>query len=74
MRQNSPGETNEDYNFFRCKRCGFPLDLSRDKEASRASVTYAALSGVTDTAAPYNDTINVGCPFCGTVNFKNWKE
>ena len=74
MKQNPPNATNEDINFFRCKRCGFPLDLSRDKEAPYASVTYTAQTGVTAADVPKLDTINVGCPKCGTPNFRNWEE
>jgi len=74
MKQNPPKATNEDINFFRCKRCGFPIDLSRDKEAPYASITYTALTGVTGADNPKNDVINVGCPFCGTPNYRNWEE
>lgn len=64
MRNNPPGDTNEDYNFDRCSFCGFPLDKSRDKTAQTAQISYSA-PVATDPAAPYDFTIKAGCPFCG---------
>lgn len=65
MRNNPPGDTNEDYNFARCRRCRFPLDKSRDKTAQTAQISYTAPVGATDPAAPYDFTIKAGCGFCG---------
>jgi hypothetical protein len=64
MRQNPPGDTNEDYNFARCRYCEFPLDKSRDKTVKTAQITY---SDYVDrpTYGPYDFTINGGCPKCG---------
>ena len=61
MRNNSKNETNEDFNFARCRRCGFPLDKSRDKTLARASFTFTTVSStVKDISA------SGGCPFCMT--------
>ncbi len=60
MKQNSKSETNEDYNFTRCRYCGFPLDKSRDKTLKTESKTYTTVS---DTVK--NVAVNGGCPQCG---------
>ena len=66
MRNNPKGDTSDDYNFARCKRCGFPLDKSRDKTVRTEQISRTAPVGTTDAAAPYDFTIKAGCPFCGT--------
>lgn len=74
MKQNSKGDTNDDYNFYRCKRCGFPIDLSRDKEAPRMAMSFTSHTGVSSLTVPKNVTPKAGCPFCGCVNYRNWQQ
>jgi hypothetical protein len=64
---------NEDNNFFRCKRCGFPCDLSRDKTGPGSGLNYVEISHTTDTA-PDDPQVIAGCPMCGTKNYKNWQQ
>ncbi|MFH1628674.1 MAG: hypothetical protein ABIE47_08120 [Pseudomonadota bacterium] len=64
MRNNSPGETNEDYNFARCRYCGFPLDRSRDRTVKTQQISLTAPVGASDPAAPYEITVKAGCAFC----------
>lgn len=64
---------NEDTNFFRCKRCGFPCDLSRDKTGPGSGLTYASVV-VEGTTFTYNPTASQGCGLCGCKNYKNWQR
>lgn len=67
MRNNARTDTNEDYLFTRCRRCGFPLDKSRDRTTSRTGVVYSTLSPPPVASdAPKDFVIKSGCPFCGT--------
>jgi rubrerythrin len=60
---------NPDTDFYRCQRCGFPLDLSREKSRDGDGIEL-----VSTTAFGYSVTDPVpktgACPFCGTFNFK----
>jgi len=64
---------NPDTDFFRCRRCNFPLDLSREKSRSGNGVKL-----VSTTAFGYDVTDpqskKGACPFCGTYNFRNWRK
>ena len=60
MRNNSSTETNDDFNFARCRYCRFPLDKSRDKTIQRSNKTYTTVSGTVQDV-----TVNAGCPNCG---------
>ena len=66
MRNNSPGESSEDFNFARCRYCNFPLDKSRDRTLQTAQITYTAQTGIVnaDGDVPYDETHVNGCPFC----------
>ena len=56
---------NEDFNFARCHYCRFPIYKNRERNVFKESITRTAPVGATDPAAPYDITINAGCPFCG---------
>ena len=60
---------NEDVNFFRCIRCGFPCDLSRDKIVSGTGLVYTAISHAEQAAAPDDHTVRGGCPQCGKGDY-----
>jgi len=64
---------NEDVNVFRCTRCGFLCDLSRDKTGPGSGLRYDSISHSSDTA-PDDPVVVQGCPFCGTKNYQNWQE
>lgn len=66
MRKNTENESNEDFNFVRCRWCKFPLDKSRDRIVPRQQITFTAYSPApSDSDAPYNFTMSGGCPKCG---------
>lgn len=70
---------NEDNNFFRCKRCGFPCNLSRDRTGPGSglrydSVTYSGSSDLGWDTGPDDPVVVQGCPYCGTKNFMNWEQ
>lgn len=60
---------NPDTNFYRCRRCHFPLDLSREKSRDGDGIkmvsTTAFGEDITDPVPKSG-----ACPFCGTFNFK----
>lgn len=63
---------NEDTDFFRCKRCGFPCNLSRDKTGPGSGLTYSSIiEGSGTITVP---VVQQGCPFCGTKNYKDWQR
>lgn len=45
MAKNRIPTGNEDVNFVRCKRCGFPCDSSRDKISPGNGKIYTAIPG-----------------------------
>ncbi len=64
---------NEDTDFVRCKRCGFPCNTDRDKTGSGSGVRYEAITHTAATAP--DDPVHVaGCGFCNTKNFLNWQR
>ena len=66
---------NEDYNFFRCKRCKFPCDLSRDRTGTGEGLRYDTLSRETRTGTgPDDPVVTSGCPQCGCKNYINWQK
>jgi len=70
MGNNPSNGTNEDYDYVRCKNCNHWVDKSVHKPAKRnrsRRVSYAQLSPAPSSDnAPYDDTVNRGCPWCGT--------
>ncbi len=65
---------NEDSNKFTCRRCGFRgVDLIRDKTGPGSGIKLEAIAH-TGATAPDNPVVVAGCPFCGSKNFRNWKQ
>ncbi len=74
MKERSP-IGNEDIDVFRCKRCDFPCDLSRDKIRPGLGLSYTTLTGVvTQTQYPDDHTVTFGCPQCGTGEYDKWQR
>ena len=65
---------NEDVNFFRCKRCNFPCNLSRDKTGTGSGLRYDDVTYTGDNVGPSDPVAISGCPYCGTKNYKNWQK
>jgi len=72
MRERNPSG-NEDINFFRCKKCGFPCDLKRDKTGPGSGLRYDPITHSSDTA-PDDPVVISGCPKCGTRNYRHYKR
>ena len=60
---------NEDRNFFRCVRCGFPCDLSRDKIVRGTGIRNKAISHTASTAPDDPVTGYGGCAQCGCGDY-----
>ncbi len=61
----------DDDDFFRCRRCGFPCNLTRDKIGPGSGLTF---TDVTDSASDEPTVTSPGCPFCGCRNYRNWQR
>jgi len=61
---------NEDTNMVCCTRCGFPCDLSRDKQKQGHGYSYFTLAGVGSQAQYPDDwAVAFGCPQCGKGDY-----
>lgn len=60
---------NEDVNFFRCVRCGFPCDLKRDRIGQGTGITYTVQSRGTGVTGPDDPVVRSGCPQCGKRSY-----
>lgn len=61
---------NEDTDFVKCRRCGFPCKLSRDKIKPGNGKVFTTLTGVvSQTQYPDNWTVTYGCPQCGRGDY-----
>ena len=67
---------NEDTTTFRCRRCGFPCNLDKDKTGpgSGVSLVYTTTVGNDGTWTGYDPTVVAGCIFCGSKNYKDWQR
>ena len=64
---------NEDTHTFKCKRCGFPLSLDRERTGDGSGITLTAVTIAGKSL--YDPIIKRGaCPFCGTKNFQDWQR
>ena len=68
MRNRTPSG-NEDVHFFRCVRCGFPCDMSRDKIVQGTGIRNTEVSHTADTAPDDPVTGYGGCPQCGQGDY-----
>lgn len=64
---------NPDTNFFRCAKCKFPLDLSREKSRSGNGVKLVSTTAFGHSVIDPQSKAGA-CPLCGTYNFRNWKK
>lgn len=65
-------ETGEDRR-FECSTCGFPCKPGRDSEGGEASRTQTKENATGDEAS-YSETVNGGCPSCGSRAWRKNKK
>jgi hypothetical protein len=65
---------NEDTNFFRCRRCGFPCDLSRDRLGPGTGISHDVLDRDSGVTGPDDPVVKGGCAQCGSKNYINYQR